>query len=101
MPVQLVSIMGGGLAGQSATFLRGLGKIFWGIYGEPFRCTICTKHMKAFENLPCGEIALIIIMLITIIIVIIIITIIIVILIMITSLIVIIITIIIMMIIIK
>ena len=70
MPVQLVSIMGGGLAGQSATFLRGfLGKIFGELLGI-FRCTIWTTHMKAFENLPCGEIALIIIMLITIIIII-------------------------------
>ena len=101
MPVQLVSIMGGGINWSKCNFFKGFGKNFWGVYGEPFRCTIWTKHMKAFENLPCGEIALIIIMLITIIIVIIMITIIIVILIMITSLIVIIITIIIMMIIIK
>ena len=70
MPVQLVSIMGGGLAGQSATFLRGFGeKILGNILGT-FWCTIWTTHMKAFENLPCGEIALIIIMLITIIIII-------------------------------
>ena len=70
MPVQLVSIMGGGLAGQSATFLRGFGeKILGNILGA-FWCTIWTTHMKAFENLPCGEIALIIIMLITIIIII-------------------------------
>ena len=69
MPVQLVSIMGGGLAGQSATFLRGFGeKILGNILGT-FWCTIWTTHMKAFENLPCGEIALIIIILITIIII--------------------------------
>ena len=69
MPVQLVSIMGGGLAGQSATFLRGfLGKIFGELLGI-FRCTIWTTHMKAFENLYCGEISLIIIILKTIVII--------------------------------
>ena len=40
MPVQLVSIMGGGLAGQSATFLRGFGEKFlgnyWELFGAPF-----------------------------------------------------------------
>ena len=69
MPVQLVSIMGGGINWSKCNLFKGFGKKFWGIYGEPFRCTIWTLHMKAFENLPCGEIALIIIMLITIIII--------------------------------
>ena len=56
MPVQLVSIMGGGLAGQSATFLRGFGeKIFCGIIGNFSVHHLDYTHEGFWESLLWGD----------------------------------------------